>query len=736
MSTLGVGAAATFLVALLASGPAGVSPVQRHGRRAAPPRAGWLAAELLAAARKGDAAAVGALLARGADVNAKNAYGATALSFAADKGRLEVVQILLKHKADVNAKDTFYKATPLDWALMNHHAAVAGALIEAGAAGAGAALRGAAAQGQVELVRAILGKARLKEDDLTKALAATPDRHAAVVKLLVKAGAKRPKAGVAVGADVLAAYAGAYQGAVDLKIEVDNGKLTARFAGAAATTLLARDKSSFESADGAYTITFRREKDKVAGLTVKLGKTELAFRRGDPSKGAGPAVAAVEDKGGVVKVPLNWPSFRGPNASGVADGQFPPTTWDGPKNRNVRWKTPIPGLGHSCPVVWQGRVYVTTAVSSDGKAELRTGQFGEVGSARDMAEHSWQVYCLDARDGKVLWQRTACKGVPRVKRHTKATHANPTPATDGAHVVVSFGSEGLFCYDRGGKLLWQKSLGVLDAGWFYDADYQWGFGSSPVLYRGLVIVQCDVGKNSFLAAYRVADGKEAWRVARDEIPSWGTPTVVEGPRRAELVTNATKYARGYDPLTGKELWRLGRHAEITVPTPVFGSGLIFVTSGYRPVQPIYAIRPGASGDISLKGGKSTNASVAWSTTQNGPYMPTPIVYGGHLYVCSNAGILTCYEAATGKQVYKKRIGGGGGYTASPVAADGRIYFTSEEGSVRVVRAGPKYALLAVNPLGDPCLATPAVSDGMLFFRTQHYLFGIARAEPRRKEAGK
>jgi outer membrane protein assembly factor BamB len=376
--------------------------------------------------------------------------------------------------------------------------------------------------------------------------------------------------------------------------------------------------------------------------------------------------------------------------------------------------------------VWGDRVYLTTAVSIDGKAELRTGLYGDVDSVNDSAEHSWRVYCLDKHSGKILWEQTAHTGVPKIKRHPKASHANPTPATDGTHIVASFGSEGLYCYDRQGNLLWQKSLGVLNSGWFYDADYEWGFGSSPILYNGLVIVQCDIGKDSFLAAYRVADGEEVWRTPRDEIPSWGTPTIVETTDRVELVTNATKFARGYDPRTGEELWRLGPNSEITVPTPIFGEGLIFIASGYRPIQPIYAIRPGATGDISLKDGDTKSDAIAWSIKKGGPYMPTPIVYQNHFYVCSNTGIVTCFEAQTGKQVYRERLGGSGGYSASPVAADGNLYFTSEESDVRVVRAGPKFELLAINPLGDPCVSTPAISDGMLFIRTQHYLLGIGR----------
>jgi outer membrane protein assembly factor BamB len=602
--------------------------------------------DLLAAARKGDVEAVKSLVAKGADVNAKSAYGATALHFAADRGHVAVIKLLLELKADPNVRDTFYQASPMNWALLGKHGGVVKALIEGGATGAEDALQGAAVMGYEEVVRAVLETGKLKEAALTKALAVTPAQHTAVVELLTKAGAKSAP------------------------------------------------------------------KKPVSAEAPK--ETE-------------PRVVKEEDRGGAVKAALNWPSFRGPNASGVADGQFPPVTWDAGSGRNVRWKTPIPGLGHSCPVVWGDRVYVTTAVSADGKAEFRPGLYGDVHSVEESAEQSWRVYCVEARTGKVLWERTACKGVPKVKRHPKASHANSTPATDGTHVVASFGSEGLYCYDRDGKLLWEKNLGVLNSAWFYNADYQWGFGSSPILYNDLVIVQCDVGKGSFLAAFRIADGSEAWRQSRDEIPSWGTPTIVEGPQRVELVTNATRYARGYDPMTGKELWRLGRHAEITVPAPVFGEGLIFVSSGYRPVQPIYAIRPGADGDVSLKEGSTSSDAVAWSTEKGGPYMPTPIVYDGHLYVCSNNGFVTCYEAKTGKQVYRQRLGGAGGYTASPVAADGKLYFTSEESGVRVVQAGPKFKLLAVNEMGDACMATPAISDGMIFLRSQHYLFGIGRA---------
>jgi hypothetical protein len=434
----------------------------------------------------------------------------------------------------------------------------------------------------------------------------------------------------------------------------------------------------------------------------------------------------------------NWPSFRGLNASGVAEGAKTPVSWDAEKNVNIAWKLAIPGLAHSSPIVWGERLYLTSAISSIPNPYFRAGLYGDVDTDKDMSKHAWKVYCLDKRTGKILWERVAHEGVPKTKRHIKSTHANPTPATDGRHVVAFFGSEGLYCYDMNGKLLWKQDLGVLDSGWFYDPDYQWGVASSPIIYKNMVILQCDVQKDSFIAAYDIKTGKQLWRTPREEIPSWGTPMIYEGKARAELVTNATRAVRAYDPLTGKELWRLVGNPEVTATTPVAGHDLIFICNSYRPNQPIYAIRPGATGDISLKDGKTANEFVAWSYQRGGTYMPTPVVYGDHLYTNANHGVISCYNAKTGERLYQERIGGkGGSYSASPVAADGKIYLSSEDGEVFVVKAGPKYELLSTNPMGEVLMATPAISDGMIFVRGQHHLFAIAeRAEPKPKTGAK
>ncbi len=421
----------------------------------------------------------------------------------------------------------------------------------------------------------------------------------------------------------------------------------------------------------------------------------------------------------------NWPQFRGPGATGVSEGPGRPVKWDASTSLNVRWKTAIPGLSHSSPVVWGNKVFVTTAVTSAAKDETRFGLYGDVAPVKDDPKHTWKVYALDKLKGTILWERVAYEGIPKVKRHPKSSHAASTPATDGKYLVVNFGSEGLYTYDLNGKLLWKQDLGVLDAGWFYDVDYQWEYGSSPIIYKNLVIVQADIQKNSFIAAYDIKTGKLAWKTPREEIPSWGTPTVYEGPTRSELITNGTRAIRGYDPATGKELWKLTPNSEITTPTPFVAHDLIFVTSGYSPVQPIYAIRPGANGDISLKDGKASNEFIAWSKQRGGPYMPTPVVYGELLYTCSNQGVLTAYNAKTGERVYQKRIGGTGApFTASPVASDGKIYFSSEDGDVFVVKAGPKYELLSKNPVGEVMMATPAISDGLVIVRGISHLFAF------------
>ena len=422
----------------------------------------------------------------------------------------------------------------------------------------------------------------------------------------------------------------------------------------------------------------------------------------------------------------NWPSFRGQNASGVAEGKRVPATWNAEKSNNILWKTAIPGLSHSSPIVWENRVFLITAISSDPKTTFNAKDRG-IDLASDNVKHTWQIYCLDKTSGQIIWEKTAYEGVPRAKRHVKATQANSTPATNGQYVVALFGSEGLDCFDLNGKLLWKKDLGVLNPGLWDDPDSSWGHASSPIIYNDLVIVQADGHKQSFIAAFNLADGKQVWRVERGEITSWTTPTINEAKGRTDLIANGGRFVRGYDPLTGKELWRFADgNTEVKMQAPLVAGGLIYITGGYPPGRAMYVFRPGAVGDISLKPGQETNDFIAWRSSNGSPYTPTPIIYGDLFYVCADNGVLSAYDAKTGARVYQQRLPSS--FSASPVAADGKLYLASEDGDVFVVKAGPKFELLATNPLGKAVMATPAISDGLLIVRAENLVYAIGESK--------
>jgi outer membrane protein assembly factor BamB len=675
---------------------------------------------LWSAVRSGDVAAVKDAIKNGADVNARNEYGVTALWIAAGKDKFDVVECLVGHGADVNARDDIWYQTPLSAAVGASRLEAVRLLIKSGAKDTDAALLAAVASGNSAIVEAVLEQKKPGQEVLDTALYLVP----------LLSTKKLSDALVAAGAEPLPKVSdedrkpwqklvGTYESDGGQKLIIAVKDVGIAFNGRVMKQAGPDQFVPFGGAGPSYRI--ERQNGELSRVVMKRFTAEYAFYRfKEPvTKSVPPAVVA----GKAITTPLNWPSFRGLDGVGVADGQAPPIMWNGKTGEAIRWKTAIPGLGHSCPIVWGDRVFVTTAISSGQKEpKIRVGNYGDVGSVDDTSKHTWQVLCLDRDSGKILWTKTAFEGVPKIKRHLKGSQANCTPATDGRHVVACFGSEGLYCYDFAGNLLWKRDLSTLDSSFALDREYEWGFGNSPVLFDGRCILQCDLSRDSFIAAFSLEDGSKIWSTPRDEIPSWSSPVVWRNALRTEIVTNAAQFARGYDPATGAELWRLAKKSEVTVPTPVLGKDLAFITSGNRPIQPIFAIRPGASGDISLDGAES-NRSVAWSRMRGGPYMPTPILYGDYFYTCSNSGIVACYEAATGREVYKERVGGTS-YTASPVAADGRLYFTSEQGEVRVVRAGPTFELLAVNPMDDYCLATPAISNGTMFIRSQQFLWAV------------
>jgi outer membrane protein assembly factor BamB len=420
---------------------------------------------------------------------------------------------------------------------------------------------------------------------------------------------------------------------------------------------------------------------------------------------------------------VDWPQFRGIRATGIAEGFALPASWDVAKGTAIAWKATVPGMGHSSPIVWGNLVCLSTAISGKKDAGLRIGYYGDVDSVADDTPHEWKLFCLDKKTGAVRWQQTVLTAVPKIKRHLKATHANSTLATDGERLIAFFGSEGLYAYDMKGKPLWKKDLGVLDAGWFTDPSYQWETGSSPIIHNDVVVVQADVQKGSFLAAFDARDGRELWRAARNEVPTWGTPTVHEVGGRTQLAVNGWHHTGGYDFTTGKEIWKIAAGGDIPIPTPVVQDGLIYITNAHGPKAPVYAVRETATGDITPAEGAPANAGIAWSAAKDGGYMCTPLVYKGLVYIIKYNGGLTVYDAKTGEQKFQQRIAPSA-FTSSPVAADGKIYVANEDGRVFVLSAGPKYELLAQNDMGEPVLATPAISEGMLLVRTKSQIVAI------------
>jgi outer membrane protein assembly factor BamB len=389
------------------------------------------------------------------------------------------------------------------------------------------------------------------------------------------------------------------------------------------------------------------------------------------------------------------------------------------------WRTPIPGLAHSSPIVWGDTVFVTSAISSRKDATFKPGLYGDGDASEDRSIHKWVLYAIDKHTGRIRWERVAREGAPRNKRHIKSTYASATPVTDGRIVVAWFGSEGIHAFDVDGAPLWQVDLGRVDMGAYDIPSYEWGPASSPIIWNGLVILQCDTQTDSFVLALKLETGDIVWKTSRDELSSWGTPTVVATMSGPELVTNASNFIRGYDARTGRELWRLGGSSKITAPTPIFAEDLIVVASGRAPERPIFVVKPGSRGDLTLESDQTSSDAIAWSRTGRGSYMPTPLAYKGLLYVLANNGVFDAYDLKSGKELYRQRLPlVGSGFSASPVAADGKIYLSNEDGDMLVVRAGPTFEHVATNAIGELLMATPALSEGVIYVRGASSLFAI------------
>ncbi|MBT3244769.1 MAG: PQQ-binding-like beta-propeller repeat protein [Bacteroidetes bacterium] len=422
-----------------------------------------------------------------------------------------------------------------------------------------------------------------------------------------------------------------------------------------------------------------------------------------------------------------WSSYRGYYSSGVLDNTTLPSHWDVEGGTNIKWKTDIPGLALSCPVIWGDKLFITSAISQTDNTILRAGSYVNSNPVEDESVHDWVVYCFDNNTGDIIWEKTAFTGVPQVKRHPKSTHANCTPATDGEHIVAFFGSEGLYCYDMDGDLLWKKNFGRLHAGAWAEhrGAIEWEFGSSPLIHKGVVLIQSDVRGESFLGAFDVETGDELWKKSREEHPGWCTPNIYNYNGKDCVVVNGYKHRGAYDFETGEEIWTMSGGGDIPVPTPQIGDGLIYFNSAHGRFSPVMAVKADAKGDITLEKGETFNEFIQWSFPRGGSYMHSLLLYENHLYNVGWNGSVECLNPLTGDRIYKQTLGQGDSFIASPVASDGKIYVISDHGLVYTLKAGPEFEILAENDLGDICMVVPALSDNAIFFRTQHSLIAVA-----------
>jgi outer membrane protein assembly factor BamB len=690
------------------------------------------------AARAGDLARITAALDQGADVNAKARYDVTPLIFAASNGRLEAVKLLLARGADINAQDTFYRARAADMAGTNGHVDVVIYLVQNGAPADDILAGGVQMNSEAVVKAAAAGKVTRQGLQSAMAFASSLKRETLIPVLkaaLDGLPAEPAPAAFNVNPATLPKFVGDYRDAasgVSMAVTLQNDALMLQVQGQPQVRLVPTAENVFRVVEVNATLTFNERSGLVESVGLVQGPMKLMLSRVTANAAAtAPAPAAAAAVPPAVKRatgPRNWPSFRGESSAGNGDGQRAVTDWDVDSGRNVKWKTAIPGIANSSPIVWGNRVFVTTAIGKAGDNTFRTGLYGDVKPVDDLSVHEWKIYSLDKATGRILWERTASTGAPKTKRHTKSSQASSTPVTDGRRVVAVFGSIGLLvAWDYAGKELWRVDLGALDSGWFFDPAFQWGHSSSPIIYRNSVILQADMQKGSYIAGWDLATGRQLWKTARaDEISTWGTPTIV---RRAdgsdEIVTNGTK-VRGYDAETGREVWTLGPNSEITIGTPVAGNGLVFVTGGYPPVRPIYAIRPGAKGDISLPKGEDSSQAIQWSNMTEGTYIPTPLFYDGYLFTLNINGVVSAYDPSTGKRAFRGRAGLGGAFSASPVGADGRLYIASEDGEIYVLAATPQLTQIAKNDMKEVIMATPAISDGLIVVRTLGHVFGIGQ----------
>jgi len=689
--------------------------------------------DLMLAARSGDLKEVRRLVESGVMVDAGDAWGTTPLALAAKSGQVEVARYLLAKGADPSSRDTFFGMSVLDVALWKGAPdyAVAKLLLAAGASDRALALEHALETDDTALARAAVASGPVPESTAAD-LRARFTELTAELETIVAALKTAPDPPPPVyTAQQLADFAGRFESSEDAAavVEIHESRLLLELDGER-TALTATGDRIFRNTEAGVTVRYFGRAGTVEGLSLeRAGLEPVRMRIGEEP------VAAKIDLPEVTADPeaaptVHWPGFRGANRAGNGDGAEPPVEFDLESGHGVAWRAALPGLGNSSPVVWGDRVYVTTAVAAGGSVPLKVGRSGSGDEVEELSEHRWLVLAIAKKTGETIWETEVGRAVPLTKRHFKATQANSSPATDGEHIVVVFPTAGLACLGKDGAIHWKHELGGLNAGGFNDPGLQWGFAASPILHRGKVILQVDVHGGAYLAAWDLKTGKPLWKTPRPDVaPSWATPAIWPTPAGDQLVVNAS-IIRGYDPKTGRELWSLGPTSIQVVASPVVGAEHLYVSSGYPPARPIYAVKPGITGAHSIESAADT-APLAWYRTRGGAYMPTPLLYRGLLYIVHHNARIVAHDMRSGEPVYRARLSAGGTCTGSPVVANGKIYVGTEEGTLYVLAAGPEHRELAVHEIGAPLMATPAISEGTLLVRTPSELIAFRREPPPR-----
>ncbi|MEO1615257.1 MAG: PQQ-binding-like beta-propeller repeat protein [Planctomycetota bacterium] len=423
----------------------------------------------------------------------------------------------------------------------------------------------------------------------------------------------------------------------------------------------------------------------------------------------------------------DWPGFRGQGGRGVAESARPPVKWDGTvaDDPAILWRASVPGLGHGSPVVFGNHVYLTTAISVDGDAPLQVGRSGGIKAAEGEGRQTWAVLCYEKSSGLLLWQKDLRTGEPRATRHAKATQANTSVAVDEQHVVAFFGSEGLYCLDHSGQLLWEKDLGVIDISKY---GIGWGYASSPAVEGDRIILLCDTADAPCLIALDLNTGDEIWRTSRagDCVRSWGTPLIHAISEVTQVVINGWPWIVSYDLATGAEIWRIEGGGDNPTPTPFVDDSKIYLTNAHGGKSPIIVVKETAKGNLTTD--EAAAKALCWRTEQGGAYMSTPVIVKDRLYLGNTNGVLRCFDAKTGDKIYESRLGRKASLYASLVAAGEKIYCASEDGTVYVIEAGDELDVIAKNPMGEPCFATPAISGEILLIRTTKSLFAIGNEQ--------